>query len=266
VFAPSLQALSVDAEQDERVSQMTAKRIALVTGASSGIGRAVAKALLDDGCRVILAGRNEAALREVAATSHAANVHVLPLDITNFSAVDAFLDQLPAAFREIDLLVNNAGHDIGGRTRFDQGPADDWTNVIETNVSGLIRMTRAVVPGIIARGRGDIVNVGSVNALRVIPDMAAYSASKAAVHAFSDGLRADLANTPIRVIEILPGLTRTDIVVRRFRGDSARADAYYESFGMALQPGDIAAGVLFAINQPPHVTIAQIVIMPANRY
>jgi len=119
VFAPSLQALSVDAEQDERVSQMTAKRIALVTGASSGIGRAVAKALLDDGCRVILAGRNEAALREVAATSHAANVHVLPLDITNFSAVDAFLDQLPAAFREIDLLVNNAGHDIGGRTRFD---------------------------------------------------------------------------------------------------------------------------------------------------
>ena len=118
----------------------------------------------------------------------------------------------------------------------------------------------------IARGRGDVINVGSVNALRVIPDMAAYSASKAAVHAFSDGLRADLANTPIRVIEILPGLTRTDIVVRRFRGDRARAEAYYESFGMALQPDDIAAGVLFAINQPPQVTIAQLVIMPSNRY
>ena len=245
---------------------MTAKRIALVTGASSGIGRAVAKALLNDGCRVILAGRNEAALREVAATSHAASVHVLPLDITNLSAVDAVLDDLPAAFREVDLLVNNAGHDIGGHTRFDQGPADDWTNVIETNVSALIRMTRVVVPGMVARGRGDIVNVGSVNALRVIPEMAAYSASKAAVHAFSDGLRADLANTPIRVIEILPGLTRTDIVVRRFRGDRARADAYYESFGMALQPEDIAAGVLFAMNQPPHVTVAQLVIMPTNRY
>ena len=169
-----------------KVTQMTAKRIALVTGASSGIGRAVAKALLVDGCRVILAGRNETALGEVAASSHAANVHVLPLDITNFPAVDTFLDQLPPAFREIDLLVNNAGHDIGGRTRFDQGPADDWTNVIETNVSGLIRVTRAVVPGMIARGRGDVINVGSVNALRVIPDMAAYSASKAAVHAFSE--------------------------------------------------------------------------------
>jgi 3-hydroxy acid dehydrogenase / malonic semialdehyde reductase len=245
---------------------MAAKRVALVTGASSGIGRAIAKALLDDGCRVILSGRNKAALREVAATSNTANVHMLPVDITNFSAVDAVPDDLPAAFREIDLLVNNAGHDVGGRTRFDQGPADDWTNVIETNVLGLIRMTRAVVPGMIARGRGDIVNVGSVNALRVIPEMAAYSASKAAVHAFSDGLRADLANTPIRIIEILPGLTRTDIVVRRFRGDSARADAYYESFGMALQPSDVAAGVLFAINQPPHVTVAQLVMMPSNRY
>jgi 3-hydroxy acid dehydrogenase/malonic semialdehyde reductase len=266
VFATPQQALSVETEQEERASQMTAKRIALVTGASSGIGRAVAEALLDDGCHTILAGRNEVALREVAAKSHSANAHVLPLDITNFSAVDTFLDHLPSEFREIDLLVNNAGHDIGGRTRFDQGPADDWTNVIETNVSGLLRATRAVLPGMIARGRGDIVNVGSVNALRVIPDMAAYSASKAAVHAFSDGLRADLANTPIRVIEILPGLTQTDIVVRRFRGDRARADAYYESFGMALKPDDVAAGLLFAINQPPHVTIAQLVIMPSNRY
>jgi len=257
---------SIESEQEERVTRMTAKRIALVTGASSGIGRAIAKALLDDECRVILAGRNDEALREVAATDHAANVHVLPLDVTNFSAVDTFLDYLPAAFHEVDLLVNNAGHDIGGRTRFDQGSADDWTNVIETNVSGLVRMTRAVVPGMIARERGDIVNIGSVNALRVIPEMAAYSATKAAVHAFSDGLRADLASTPIRVIEILPGLTRTDIVVRRFRGDEARAKAYYESFGMALQPDDIAAGVLFAINQPAHVTVAQIVIMPSNRY
>ena len=245
---------------------MTAERIALVTGASSGIGRAIAKALLDDGCRVILAGRNEAALREAATTSHPENAHVLPLDVTNFSAVDAFPDRLPRAFREIDLLVNNAGHDIGGRTRFDQGSANDWTNVIETNVSGLVRVTRAVVPGMIARGRGDIVNVGSINALRVIPDMAAYSASKAAVHAFSNGLRADLANTPIRVIEILPGLTRTDIVRRRFRGDRARAEAYYESFGMALQPEDIASAVLFAAHQPPHVTMAQLVILPSNRY
>jgi 3-hydroxy acid dehydrogenase/malonic semialdehyde reductase len=244
---------------------MMAERIALVTGASSGIGRAIATALLGDGCRVILAGRNEAALREVAANS-AARTHVLPLDVTDHAAVDAFVDRLPRAFRAIDLLVNNAGHDIGGRTRFDQGPADDWTNVIETNVSGLIRVTRAIVPGMIARGRGDIINIGSVSALRIVPDMAAYSASKAAVHAFSDGLRGDLAETPIRVIEILPGLTRTGIVERRFRGDQARAEAYYASFGMALQAEDIAAGVLFAANQAPHVTVAQLVIMPSNRF
>jgi NADP-dependent 3-hydroxy acid dehydrogenase YdfG len=244
---------------------MTAKRIALVTGASSGIGRAIAKALLDDGCRVILAGRNQAALREAAA-SHTANAHVLALDVTDFPAVDAFVDHLPAGFREIDVLVNNAGHDVGGRTRFDQGSVDDWISVIETNVSGLIRVTRAVVPGMIARGRGDIVNIGSVNALRVIPTMAAYGASKAAVHAFSDGLRADLAETPIRVIEVLPGLTRSDIVVRRFRGDRARAQAYYDSFGMALEADDIAAGVLYAIDQPPRVTVAQLTILPSNRF
>ena len=242
-----------------------AERIALVTGASSGIGRAVAISLLGDGCRVILAGRNEVALREAAASS-AARAHVLLLDVTDHAAVDALGDQLPPAFRDIDLLVNNAGHDIGGRIRFDQGPAEDWTNVIETNVSGLIRVTRAVVPGMIARRRGDIVNVGSVSALHPVADMAAYSASKAAVHAFSDGLRADLAQTPIRVIEILPGLTRTNIVERRFRGDQVRAEAYYESFGMALQTKDIAAGVLFAVRQPSHVTIAHLVIMPSNRF
>ena len=242
-----------------------AERIALVTGASSGIGRAVAISLLGDGCRVILAGRNKLALQEAAA-SFAARAHVMLLDVTDHAAVDALGDRLPPAFRDIDLLVNNAGHDIGGRIRFDQGPADDWTNVIETNVSGLIRVTRAVVPGMIARRRGDIVNIGSVSALRLVPDTAAYSASKAAVHAFSDGLRADLAQTPIRVIEILPGLTRTNIVERRFRGDQARAEAYYESFGMALQAEDIAAGVLFAVRQPPQVTIAQLVIMPSNRF
>ena len=244
---------------------MTDHRIALVTGASSGIGRAISQALLSAGSRVVLAGRNEPALRETAA-GHASRAHVLRLDVTDYAAVDKLPESLPAEFRALDLLVNNAGHDIGGRTRFDQGAADDWTNVIETNVSGLIRMTHAVLPGMIARGRGDIVNIGSVNAVRVVPEMVAYGASKAAVHAFSDGLRGDLANTPIRVIEILPGLTETDIVVRRFRGDEARAKAYYDSFGMALKPEDIAAGVLYAVNQPPHVTVAHLTILPTNRY
>jgi NADP-dependent 3-hydroxy acid dehydrogenase YdfG len=240
-------------------------RVALVTGASSGIGQAVAKALLAQGCRVIAAGRNQAVLRGLAAR-RPTSVHVLPLDVTDHPAVDTLVNRLPREFQAIDLLVNNAGHDIGGRTRFDQGPADDWTNVIAVNVSGLLRITRTILPGMLVRGRGDIVNIGSVSALRSVPDMAAYSASKAAVHAFSDGLRADLAETPIRVIEILPGLTRTDIVLRRFRGDLARAEAYYQSFGIALQAEDIAESVLFAVRQPPHVTIAQLLILPSNRY
>jgi 3-hydroxy acid dehydrogenase/malonic semialdehyde reductase len=244
---------------------MMGDRIALVSGASSGIGRAIATALLSAGARVVLAGRNEAAL-EQAAARHGSRAHVLPLDVTDYAAVDALAESLPVEFRSLDLLVNNAGHDVGGRTPFHQGRTEDWTSIIETNVSGLMRVTHAVLPGMIARGRGDIVNIGSINALRVIPEMVAYGASKAAVHAFSDGLRGDLASTPIRVIEILPGLVETDIVVRRFRGDQARAKAYYESFGMALKPEDIAAGILYAVSQPPHITVAQLTILPTNRY
>jgi len=244
---------------------MMGDRIAFVSGASSGIGRAIATALLAAGARVVLAGRNEAALEQTA-EGHASRAHVLRLDVTDYAAVDALAERLPAEFRALDLLVNNAGHDVGGRTPFDQGRTEDWTSIIETNVSALMRMTHAVLPGMIARGRGDIVNIGSINALRVIPEMVAYGASKAAVHAFSDGLRGDLANTPLRVIEILPGLVETDIVVRRFRGDEARAKAYFESFGMALKPEDIAAGVLYAVSQPPHVTVAHLTILPTNRY
>jgi NADP-dependent 3-hydroxy acid dehydrogenase YdfG len=250
----------------EEVRDMTMDdRIALVTGASSGIGRAIATALLASGARVVLAGRDVAALEQTA-KGYGSRAHVLRLDVTDYAAVDGLTKSVPAEFRAFDLLVNNAGHDVGGRTRFDQGRTEDWTSVIETNVSGLMRVTHAVLPGMIARGRGDIINVGSVNALRVIPEMVAYGASKAAVHAFSDGLRGDLANTPIRVIEILPGLTETDIVVRRFRGDQARAKAYFESFGMALKPEDIATGVLYAVSQPPHVTVAHLTILPTNRY
>lgn len=244
---------------------MSPPRVALVSGASSGIGRAVARALLAEGARVTLVGRDEASLRETAEAAPAL-AFILPLDVTDRAAVDALPGRLPSDFAAVALLVNNAGHDVGGRTRFDQGPADDWTGVIDTNVSGLIRVTRALVPGMLARGRGDIVNIGSVSAVRVVPDMAAYSASKAAVHAFSDGLRADLANTAIRVIEVMPGLTHTNIVERRFRGDRARAGAYYESFGMALTAEDVAASVLFAVRQPPHVTVAQILVIPSNRF
>ncbi len=245
---------------------MTEKRLALVTGASSGIGRAISGAA-GPGCRAWCSPAGT--MRRCASWRLRARPRqrpCAPLRVTDFAAVDSVLRRLPARRCEIDLYRNNAGHDVGGRTRFDLGTADDWTNVIETNVSSLIRMTRAVVPGMTARGRGDIVNVGSVNALRVVQAMAAYRTSKAAVHAFSDGVArrsrgdADPRNRDPAGAHAL-GYRRASLPRRR-----ARAEAYCRDFGMALEADDIAAGVLFAINQPPHVTIAQLTILPSNRY
>ncbi|TPL85067.1 SDR family oxidoreductase [Mesorhizobium sp. B2-3-12] len=241
------------------------QRIAFVTGAASGIGRAVCLSLQGKGCRIVLVDRQEDRLA-VLAGELGADVFPLALDITDGSAVANCLDRLPPEFRDIDVLVNNAGHDIGGRTRFDIGSADDWSAIIETNLIGLMRVTRTILPGMIERGRGDIVNMSSISAIRMVPDQAPYSASKAGVHMLSDIIRGELAETPIRVIEILPGLTRTNIVASRLRGDEEAAREYFERFGMALDPEDIARCVSFALDQPPHVQIAQMFVVPTNRW
>ncbi len=180
--------------------------------------------------------------------------------------VDDLPNLIPAPFRPIDILVNNAGHDIGGRTRFDLGKADDWSSVIDTNLNGLMRVTRAVLPEMVQRNRGDVVNISSISAIRMVPDMAAYTASKAGVRAFTDILRADLAETGIRVTEILPGLTKTNIILKRHRGDKAAEQEYFERFKIALDPEDVARSVLFALDQPEHVQIAQLYILPVNRW
>jgi 3-hydroxy acid dehydrogenase/malonic semialdehyde reductase len=180
--------------------------------------------------------------------------------------VDGLLAAIPKAFQPIDVLVNNAGHDIGGRTRFDLGPADDWSSIIETNLAGTMRVTRAILPQMVERNRGDIVNMSSISAIRLVPDMAAYTASKAGIRAFTDILRADLAETGIRVTEILPGLTRTNIILKRHRGDRKLEREYFERYRIALQPTDIARAVMFALAQPPHMQIAQMFILPVNRW
>lgn len=240
-------------------------RTAFVTGAASGIGRAISRSLHAAGCRLVLADRQEAPLRELAAEL-GGDVFPLVLDISDAAAVAAAPDALPEAFRAVDILVNNAGHDIGGRTRFDFGSADDWAAIVETNLIGLMRVTRAILPGMIARGRGDIVNMSSISAIRMVPDQAPYSASKAGVHMLSDILRGELSETPIRVTEIMPGLTRTNIVASRHRGDEAAATSYFERFGMALDAEDVARCVMFALEQPPHMQIAQIFVVPTNRW
>jgi len=240
-------------------------RNAVVTGAAGGMGRAITRALLDSGRRVVLVDRDAESLRQCA-TEMGDNTSAIQLDITDFKRVDRLPDLIPDAFRPLDILVNNAGHDIGGRTRFDLGAADDWAGIIQTNLIGLMRVTRSILPEMIKRNSGHIVNISSINAVRIIPDMAAYSTSKAGVHMFTETLRGELAETAIRVTEMQPGLTRTNIILTRYRGDTQKEKDYFDQFKMALDPADIARSIVFALDQPPHVQIAEMMILPVNRY
>ena len=239
--------------------------VVLLTGAAGGMGRAIARAAIASGRRVVLVDRDAASLEAFAAELGEAACTIV-LDITDQGRVDRLPELVPEAFRPVDVLINNAGHDIGGRTRFDQGSADDWSAIIATNLVGTMRVTRALLPGMVARDAGHIVNISSINAIRIIPDMAAYSTSKAGVHMFTETIRGELAETAIRVTEIQPGLTRTGIIRTRYRGDTAKEQAYFDQFRMALEPEDVARTIIFALDQPPHVQIAEITVLPVNRY
>ena len=240
-------------------------RIAVVTGAAGGMGRAITRALIESGRRVVLVDRDAKSVRALAAEMGDATCAV-ELDITDAKKVDGLLDLIPNGFKPIDILINNAGHDIGGRTRFDIGSPDDWSNIIATNLIGLMRVTRSLLPDMIRRNAGHIVNISSINAVRVIPDMAAYSTSKAGVHMFTETIRGELAETAIRVTEIQPGLTKTNIIATRYRGDKQKEKEYFDQFKIALDPADVARSIVFAIDQPPHVQIAEMMILPVNRY
>jgi 3-hydroxy acid dehydrogenase/malonic semialdehyde reductase len=237
----------------------------VLTGAAGGMGRAITKALLESGRRMVLVDRDATALAELAATAGDA-VFPIQLDISDAKAVDGLPDAIPSHFKPVDVLINNAGHDIGGRTRFDAGSADDWSNIIQTNLIGLMRVTRAILPGMVKRNSGHIVNISSINAVRIVPDMAAYSTSKAGVHMFTETLRGELAETAIRVTELQPGLTRTNIILTRYRGDRQKEKDYFDQFKLALEPTDIARSIVFALDQPAHVQIAEMMILPVNRY
>jgi 3-hydroxy acid dehydrogenase/malonic semialdehyde reductase len=242
-----------------------ARGVAVVTGAASGIGAAVARRLVEAHYRVVLIDLDGRLLETVRAELEP-HCCALQLDITDKHAIEALPDGIPADFQPIRALVNAAGHDPGGTARFDAGSIDDWASAIETNLIGTMRVTRALLPGMVSRNAGDIVNLGSIAGIRIVPDMAAYNASKAGIHAFSDHLRADLRDTAIRVIEILPGLTKTDLIRKRYRGDEQRTEEYFARFKMALEPDDIARTVLYALDAPAHMVLAQAVVLPANRW
>ncbi len=237
--------------------------VALVTGASAGIGAATARALAARGVAVICASRNQARLDERVAEL-GAGAHAIELDVADPASTESLIERLPEGLRAIDILVANAGHDPGGRRRLDEGAVADWASIIETNVTGMIRTCHAVVPGMLARGRGHVVTLGSIAGLKVYPGGSIYNASKFAVRGFTEALRLDYRDSDLRVTEILPGLTRTEFAASRHRGDAAKGTAYYDGFPETLEPDDIARAILYALDQPARVTIAQMVVVPTH--
>ncbi|MCP5151022.1 MAG: SDR family oxidoreductase [Ectothiorhodospiraceae bacterium] len=237
--------------------------VALVTGAGSGIGAATARALARAGCRVVCTGRRLAPIERLAAEIGEAAVAVA-LDVTDPSSVDSLLARIPEPFREVEILVNNAGHDVGGRRPFHAGSAEQWASIVETNVTGLIRVTRALIEPMIARDRGHVVNLGSTSGVKPYATGSIYSATKHAVHGFSEALRLDYRGTGIRVTEILPGMVRTDFAATRL-DDAQAADAFYDGFGRTLDPEDVAEMVVFAVSRPPHVVVSQLMVVPIDQ-
>jgi NADP-dependent 3-hydroxy acid dehydrogenase YdfG len=234
--------------------------VALVSGASSGIGEAICRLLVARQFRVVAAARNQDRLQQLAAEL-GNTLHPLVLDVTDRVAVSNVQQALPEEFAQVEALVNNAGHDVGGRRLFEEGSAEQWCDIIETNVQGTIRLTHALIDGMLARGSGHIVNMGSIAGLKPYTTGTAYVSSKYAIHGFSESLRLDYAGRGIRVTEIMPGLVRSGFAGQRL-GDEQQAEAFYNSFEQCLQPEDVAQTVLYALQQPEHVEIAQLVVLP----
>lgn len=235
----------------------------LITGASAGIGEACAHAFAAAGARLVLAARRADRLESLARTlreRHGSDVHRLALDVRDAGVVAHVLSSLPAEWSAIDVLVNNAG--LGrGLDPLHEGDAREWDEMIDTNVKGLLYVTRAVLPGMLERGRGHVINLGSIAGHEVYPGGAVYCASKHAVRALTQGLRMDLLGTPIRVSSIDPGMVETEFSVVRFRGDVERARNVYRGM-QPLTAADVADAVLWCATRPPHVNIDEIVLKP----
>ncbi|MCZ7557411.1 MAG: SDR family NAD(P)-dependent oxidoreductase [Bacteroidia bacterium] len=234
-----------------------------ITGASSGIGLACAETFATAGARLILCARRIDVLQEHAERlSQTTGVSILPLhlDVRNRDDVISTIGNLAPEWGDIDILVNNAGL-ARGLGKLHLSDMDDWEEMLDTNVKGLLYVTRAIVPGMVHRRKGHIINIGSIAGLDPYPGGAVYNGSKFAVDGITRALRMDLVDTPLRVTSVDPGLVETDFSMVRFRGDSERARSVYAEIE-ALQAGDVAEAVFFAASRPAHVSVNQIVIMP----
>lgn len=236
-------------------------KVVLITGASSGIGAAIAEGFAKEGAKLILLARRLERLEVLAKQlqqEYQTKVYIAMLDVRDPEGITRVLYELPKGFRDIDILVNNAGL-AAGADKVQDADIEDWNQMIDTNFKGLLYTTRAVLPLMLARNSGHVINISSISAHLVYSSGAVYCATKAAVRAFSRGIKLDCKGTPIRVSDIGPGAVETEFSMVRFKGDESRAKKVYEGYE-AMEASDIAEAVIFVASRPPHVTIAEMVV------
>jgi 3-hydroxy acid dehydrogenase / malonic semialdehyde reductase len=240
------------------------EKIVFITGASSGIGQSCARLFAAQGAKVLMCARRidrvQALASELINAYGDGNARAFQLDVRNQNDVEQTITALPPEWQDIEVLVNNAGLSRG-LEKLHEGDLQDWEEMIDTNVKGLLYVSRAVIPGLVKRGKGHVINVGSIAGVEVYPNGNVYCATKHAVRALSTGMRMDLLGTPIRVTNIQPGMVETEFSLVRFHGDQGRADKVYENL-QPLTPDDIADLIVFAATRPPHVDIAELTVMP----
>lgn len=237
------------------------EQVAFITGATSGIGRATARVFAAKGMRLVLCGRRQERLENLELELSAfTEVHTLQFDVSNREAVFKAVESLPDGFSDVDILINNAGN-AHGQDPVQSGNMDDWDAMMDINVKGLLYVSRAIIPGMVKRQKGHIINIGSIAAKEVYPNGNVYCASKHAVDAINKGMRIDLNSSGIRVGAIHPGLVETEFSKVRFKGDVERADTVYEGY-KALQAEDIADIIGFVVTRPYHVNIADLLVFP----
>ena len=238
-------------------------QIVLVTGASSGIGQACAEEFAKAGARVIVAARRIDRLQDLAQrlqADYGAEVYPVALDVCDRPQVEATLGHLPAPWNAVDILVNNAGLSRG-LEKLHEGSIQDWEEMIDTNIKGLLYVTRTILPGMVERQRGHVINIGSIAGHQTYPNGNVYCATKAAVRSLTEGLKLDLVGTPVRVSSVDPGMVETEFSDVRFHGDRPRAEKVYQGV-TPLTGTDIAEIVVFCATRPAHVNLNEIIVMP----
>lgn len=238
------------------------KKIALITGATSGIGKATAERLAGNGFDIIITGRRKEKLQELEdVLKKEYNVDVLSLefDVRNYAEVEKYLGSLPERWKRVDVLVNNAGLAVGLNS-IQEGVVDDWERMIDTNIKGLLYVTRIISPGMVERRSGHIINIGSIASREVYANGGVYCATKHAVKALSQGMRLDMVDYGVKVTLVCPGAVETEFSVVRFKGDQTRADKVYDGF-VPLVAEDVADAIYYAVSAPDHVDVQDVLLM-----